>query len=276
MKFSVKAAAAAAVGLLGALAPAVASAKVVELGATATKLTPPAPCTTKGSTTTCPNGISVDKYTILLTQVTALETIRDSIAYPTTVREDGRIVAFTVALSALDTNTTTRRAEIHAADLSHAGTTQVAVTVLRRVGASRQRKWKVVAESPPVHVQPYLGFVVQIPLTTTLPVQRGDVVALTTPTWAPVLILNQRSSSAAYRQSRTTGCASPPTSNAAQLVIGSSATYTCNYPGTRVEYSATEVTTTPFPKNYVHAPDLGPFSRAAFAITPPVSGGAAP
>jgi hypothetical protein len=59
-------------------------------------------------------------------------------------------------------------------------------------------------------------------------------------------------------------------------VIGSSATYTCNYPGTRVEYSATEVTTTPFPKNYVHAPDLGPFSRAAFAITPPVSGGAAP
>ena len=36
--------------------------------------------------------------------------------------------------------------------------------MLRRVGAAKLRKWKVVAESPSYHVQPYLGMVVQFPL----------------------------------------------------------------------------------------------------------------
>ncbi len=260
-----KAAAAAAVGLLALLAPSAASAKIVELGQTSTKLVAPPPCTTKGSALpVCPNGISAANYAILLTTVTALETIADGTAYPTTVKQAGRIVAFTVGLSALDTNTKTRKTEIHQADVNHGGTAQVAITVLRRVGAARARKWKVVAESPSFHVQPYLGLVVQLPLTTSLGVRRGDVVALTTPTWAPILSIGHASKTFAYRQSRSANCASAPASNQAQLTINSTAAYTCNYPGTRVEYSATEVTSTPFPKNYVHAPDI--VARAAAAV----------
>lgn len=265
MKRSLKAAAAAAGGLLALLAPAVASAKVIELGQTSSKLIAPPPCTTKGSALpVCPNGISAANYAILLTTVTALETISDNVAYPTTVRQDGRIVAFTVGLSALDTNTKTRRSEIHQANINHGGTARVAITVLRRVGPARQRKWKVMAESPPVHVQPYLGMVVQFPLDTTLPVQRGDVVALTTPTWAPILSIGHASKSFAYRQSRSANCSAAPAFNQAQLTIGSTAAYACNYPGTRVEYTATEVTTTAYPKNYVHAPDI--VARAAARV----------
>ena len=48
--------------------------------------------------------------------------------------------------------------------------------MLAPVGAKKLRQWKVVAESPLFHVQPYLGEVVQLPLTTTLPVQRGDAI----------------------------------------------------------------------------------------------------
>ncbi len=257
MKCSVKAAAAAASGLLALLAPSVASAKVVELGATSSKLVAPPPCTTRGSAApVCPNGISAANYAILLTTVTSLETIADGTAYPTTVKQAGRIVAFTVGLSSLDTNTKTRKTEIHQADVGHGGTAQVAVTVLRRVGAARQRKWKVVAESPSFHVQPYLGMVVQLPLDTTLAVQRGDVVALTTPTWAPILSIGHATKTFAYRQSRGANCTSAPAGNQAQMTINATTAYNCNYPGTRAEYTATEVTSTPFPKNYVHAPDI--------------------
>jgi len=276
MKSSVKAAVAAAGGLLALLAPSVASAKVVELGATSTKLIAPPPCTTRGSALpVCPNGISAANYAILLTTVTSLETIADNAAYPTTVKQSGRIVAFTVGLSALDTNAKTRKSEIHQADVNHGGTAQVAVTVLRRVGAAKLRKWKVVGESPSFHVQPYLGTVVQLPLSTTLAVQKGDVIGLTTPTWAPILSIGHPAKSFAYRQSRGRNCASAPASNQAQLTLNTTTAYACDYPGTRVEYSATEVTTTPYPKNYVRAPDI--VARAAarvLGLNP--SGGASP
>jgi hypothetical protein len=272
---------AATAALVAAAAPGSASAKVIELGVPSTALTPPPACTTTGGTsatggkTTCPHGADLNSYTILQTQVTSLETIADGKAYPTTAPSSGRIVAFTVALSALDTNTAQRRLEIHVADSRFSGTTQVAITVLRRVGKARNRNWKVVAESPPVHVQPYLGMVVQFPLETTLPIQKNDVVALTTPTWAPVLQLFQSPKKAAYRQSRRANCGNPPASTQAQLTIGQSAQYMCNYPGIRVEYSATEITTTPYPKNYVHAGDAT--ARGAWYSQPfrtPFSGGA--
>ena len=128
--------------------------------------------------------------------------------------------------------------------------------VMRRVGAARLRRWKVVGESPAFHVQPYLGQVAQFPLTTSLPVLPGDVVALTTPTWAPVLSISLNSKKFAWRQSRSTACGIP--SAASVQSPGQTATYGCNYPGTRVEYSATEVTN-PVSVNPIH----GPIRRSA-------------
>jgi hypothetical protein len=89
-------------------------------------------------------------------------------------------------------------------------------------------------------VQPYLGSVVQIPLLSTIEVKPGEAIALTTPTWAPVLSINVESKQFAYRQSRTFNCAHPPSSPQAQLTTGTVTNYACTYPGTRLEYSATE------------------------------------
>ena len=61
------------------------------------------------------------------------------------------------------------------------------------------------------------------------------------PTWAPVLSIQLPATKFAYRQSRVANCAAPPASSQAQAVK-KTAIYKCNYPGTRVEYSATEVT----------------------------------
>jgi hypothetical protein len=236
---------AAATTLCAALAPVTASAAIVELGATSSPLVAP----------TCPAGVSQANCTIILTRVTALETLRDGIAYPTTVKQAGRIVAYTVGLSRLSSNRTTAHNDIHDLDLAYGGTTRVAITVLRASGNKKLRHWKVVAESPVQRVQPYLGQVVQFPLTTSLAVLPGDVVALTTPTWAPVLSINQASKRFAYRQSRNSGCSAPPTVNVAQG-SGQTATYGCNYTGTRVEYTATEVTN-PLAISPIHSRDIG-------------------
>lgn len=260
---------AATAALLAAVAVGPAAARIFELGQTAAGVSAPPPCNTVGKTTTCPSGISPGNYGIILPHVTALETLRDGSSYPTTAPRDGRIVAFTVGLSALDRNRTMRHDEIKTEDQRFGNlTTRVQLVVLRAVGKRRKRMWRAVQEGPVVHVQPYLGLVVQIPLETTVPVARGDVIALTTPSWAPVLTIKQDTRRYAYRQSRTKNCANPPVFSQAQA-LNQVAAYGCDYPGTRIEYSATEVTTMPYPKNYVRARDVG--SAAARALPQVIS-----
>ena len=80
-----------------------------------------------------------------------------------------------------------------------------------RSGQKTDWTWQVVAvRAPLVDVQPYLGQVAQFPLTTSLPVVRGETIALTTPTWAPVLSIDLSTSHFAYRQSRSRNCNHPP------------------------------------------------------------------
>jgi hypothetical protein len=232
--------------LVAAIVPALAAAKIIELGKTATAVGSPS----------CPSNVSANNCTIVLTRVTALPTLRDGIAYPTKVRQSGYIVAFTLGISGLTNNRTLRKGYIHNLDSEFNGVPLVYVSVLEPVGSAKNFEWKVVADSSasPIHLIPYLGTIQQFPLTTALPVKPGDVVALTTPTWAPVLAIQQNKSRFAYRQSRTANCNSTPALSQAQIV-GGSARYKCNYAGTRVEFTATEVTTPSYPKNYVHAPD---------------------
>ena len=222
----------AVIAALALVLPAAAIAAVIELGVTKSPLVAPS----------CPPNVSSAQCTIILTRVTALETLRDGIAYPTRVKTAGRIVAFTLGLSQLSGNAATRKSFIHFLDQTYGGTTQVAITVLAPVGKPSQWRWQVVAASPVYHVEPYLGKVVQIPLDTSIEVKPGYVVALTTPTWAPVLTIDVDGKKFAYRQSRSANCTNAAASSQAQLTHGQTASYSCDYAGTRVEYSATEVT----------------------------------
>ena len=151
-------------------------------------------------------------------------------------------MAFTVGLSALSTNAATALNDTKFLDKTYGGDAQVGITVLKPVGKKTAWTWQVVAQSPLVDVQPYLGQVVQFPLTTTIPVVRGETIALTTPTWAPVLSIDLSTNHFAYRQSRSRNCIIRRHPPQAQVTVGQSARYVCDYPGTRVEYSATEVT----------------------------------
>jgi hypothetical protein len=232
-----------------AIAPGAASAKIVELGQTSTPLSAPQ----------CPKGVSLSQCFIVLAHTTAVQTASDGVSYPTTVKRAGWIIAFTVGLSNLVSNAKTEHNLLHSLDLAWGGTPQVALTVLR---PAPKNTFTVVSQSGTLHLIPFLGQVLQEPLspppafktTTPLAVKPGDVIGLTTPTWAPVLTYNLSPSKFAYRQSRKANCKKPPAENTAQTKVGQSEQYLCSYTGTRAQYSATEVVNQPYPKNYVHGP----------------------
>ena len=77
---------------LGALAPGLASAQMVELGQTAT---------TPLVAPSCVKGKPLATCKIVLTRTTAIESLSDGIINPTRVNQEGYIVSFTVGLSQL-------------------------------------------------------------------------------------------------------------------------------------------------------------------------------
>jgi hypothetical protein len=237
-------------GLIAAaamLTPAIASAQMVELGQTATPIAAPI----------CPKGVKPSQCFIILTRTTAVQATSDGVSYPTTVKSDGWIVSFTVGLSKLSTNATTERNYLHLLDKAYNGTPQLAITVLKPGPSNR---YTVAAQSQTFHLIPFLGQVLQEPLSlppsftafTALPVKKGDVIALSVPTWAPVLAYNLNAGKFSYRQSRAGNCKNAAAGETAQMSVGASTRYLCSYTGTRVEYSATEITNTKYPKTYVH------------------------
>jgi hypothetical protein len=229
------------------LASAPASAKIVELGATSTPLAKPA----------CPPNTPPAKCFIVLTRTTALQSNSDGVLNPTTVKKAGWIVSFTLGLSQLSTNAKTEKGFLHQLDVAYGGTPQVAITVLK---PGPKHKFTVAGQTPLFHVLPYLGQLLTMPLSlppnftqfTPLAVKPGELIGLTVPTWAPVLSYNLTSNKFAYRQSRKANCKNAAGGETAQMSIGANTQYLCNYAGTRVEYSASEITNQPYPKKYVH------------------------
>jgi len=234
-------------GALALLIPAAASAQIVELGKTTTPIAAPS----------CPSGVSPAQCFIILTRTTAVQTVSDGVLNPTKVKKAGWIVAFTVGLSKLSTNAKTETSYLHTLNSAYGGPPQLALTVLK---PGPKNRYTVAASSGVYHVTPFLGQVLQEPLSlppsfttfTALPVKPGEVVGLSVPTWAPVLSYNLTPSKFAYRQSRMANCKNAAGSETAQSTVGASTRYLCNYTGTRVEYTATEVVNQPYPKTYVH------------------------
>jgi hypothetical protein len=203
----------------------------------------------------CPPDPAKNGCNIVLTRATGLETLRDGVAYPTTVKKAGEIVAFTVGLAAITGSAQeSAHQEIHVLDTDYGGVSLAGITVLKGgKGTAGNRPWTVAAVSPFEHLQPFLGYTVQFPLPHPIQVTPGETVALTVPTWAPVLSYLLTKSKFAYRQSRKTNCPNSGHYQNAQTTIGQVTPYKCDYAGTRVEYDVTEVYNAPAPKKYVHS-----------------------
>jgi hypothetical protein len=151
-----------------------------------------------------------------------------------TVPRDGRIVAWTVALG--KPGPTQRQ---YFEERLGFGRAQAALVVLRPGNKLYNR---VVAKAPLQNLEPYFGQTVQFPLVRTLPVKKGQVLALTVPTWAPVLQVGLASDTS-WRASRPGSACDDNGTQTAMLGRKTLAQFRCLYKTARLAYSATLVST---------------------------------
>ncbi len=203
----------------GSLGPAAAArAAPVELGATSDA--PPVSCP--------------DNDCTAIGRVTGYQASQQGGARsPFRVRRAGTIVAFTLTLG--------KPNETQAAFFRErfGGTPRARLSILR---PGRRREHRLVRHSAVFDLSRYLGSSPTFALRRPLPVAKGDVVALTIPTWAPAFSVNLTDGDA-WRASRAANrCAGDHLfKRAAQQRLRSRKTYGCLYRKARLRYSATFV-----------------------------------
>ncbi len=151
------------------------------------------------------------------------------------VPRTGTIVAWTISLG--KPNAT----QVKFFNANEGGPSIAGIAVLRA-----QKKpnltYKLISQGPLVKLEPYFGKTAQFPLETTLQVKKGDVIALTVPSWAPALALGFANTTS-WRASRPkTSCASTSTQTT-HTTVGSNVQYACLYRTARLTYSATLIST---------------------------------
>jgi hypothetical protein len=155
---------------------------------------------------------------------------------PLTVPRSGSVVAWTITLGKPSST------QIKYFNTNEGGPAEAGIAILRTIPKGPRLTWKLVAQSPPVKLEQYFGKTAQFPLETTIPVKKGDIVALTVPTWAPALALNFGNDTS-WRASRQKSQCSSTSSQSTHTQIGSSVQYYCLYQTARLTYSATLVST---------------------------------
>jgi hypothetical protein len=162
-----------------------------------------------------------------------MQAVDSGVPDPFVIKHSGRITAWSVTLALPSSS------QIHYFDAHEGGTARAALAVLRR---SHGSDYELIALSPVVHLQPYFGRTANLKLAAWIPVVKGDIVALTVPTWLPALALSYPSGTS-WRASRSASSCKDVARQTAQSVIGSDAHYDCLYETALVTYAATEATT---------------------------------
>ncbi len=213
--------------IVGLGVPLAASGKVVQLGESEPAL----------PSSSCPEDPCLALY-----QATGYqERAENTKERPYVVRRNGKVLAFTVKLGKLT------REQIAFFDDKFGTPASARISVLSR-GKKRGKRneHRVLARSEVFSLRRYLGssatFVLEEPLT----VARGNIVAITVPTWAPILAGGQDKATE-WRSSRRRGrCGTsdrlaPP----APQGLRSLARWGCNYSEARLLYTATYVPNNP-------------------------------
>ncbi|HMI81625.1 MAG TPA: hypothetical protein VK480_07540 [Solirubrobacterales bacterium] len=210
--------------------------RVVVLGQTPE--TPPASCPGK-----IVNNVEITPCRVE-GHVTGFQSIADGVARPYEAPFEGKIVAWSITLakpSTEETKTTTDEVGFFNDFLG--APSQARIGVLRPVEGSKPPKYKLVRQSPIEVLNPYFGSTPVFALDHPLTVLKGQVVALTIPTWAPMFAFNV-SAENTWRGSRLPEhCSSKEDIQGGhpQQGVGKIKTYGCYYSNARLLYTATLV-----------------------------------
>lgn len=214
------------VALAVLLAPASAGAKILELGQTTTQPTPscggPEDC--KAVTRTTGYQVNVGSS-------------RDLFVAP----KDGRVVAWTAILG------DPARNERTFFESTYGGPARAGISVLAQQEKGSTLN-EVTAKSAVRNLSDYFGERVQFPLAESLPIEKGQRVALTVPTWAPVFA-EGFDNKTAWRASRTKDSCNDFSTQSAMLSLGAVERFQCFYTTVRITYSVTMITEPHGPRN---------------------------
>jgi hypothetical protein len=206
-----------------AAVPSAASARVVELGAGSTQ----------PAVSSCPGNPCRAVY-----QVTGYQGRSGNLKNPFYIRRDGYLVAFTVTLPELAQN------QIDSFNARFGGAPSVRLSTLRRGDKRKTRlNHRLLRQSDVYDVENYLGSSPTFVFKEPLRVKKGNLVALTVPTWVPALAADLTGSNW-WRSSRLKGkCGSddalapPSTQETPREIIR----YGCTYKRARLLYTATYI-----------------------------------
>jgi hypothetical protein len=149
------------------------------------------------------------------------------------IPRDGRIVAWSIALGKPGKKQTAFFNE------KLGGEPVAQITILN---PRRKLRYRAVAQGEPQKLTPYFGQTVQFPLVKSIPVKKGQIVALTVLTWAPALAVGLGGDTS-WRAARPKGKCEDTQAQTAQTQPNQLAQYYCLYRTARLTYSATLVST---------------------------------
>jgi hypothetical protein len=188
-----------------------------------------------GSTATVPDPSCPELPCQAVGSVTGFQVSTDQGSLPFQVRRNGTVKAWTLTLAQ---PTSKQRSFFN----GFFGTPPEArLAILRRIPGSNPPRYNLRSQGS-IHVlSPYLGQTVKF--GASLKVEKGDIVGLTIPTWAPAFAQNL-SAKNAWRASREPGKCTNTTDvrqGEPQQTVGRRANYACRYSTARLLYTATVV-----------------------------------
>jgi hypothetical protein len=154
---------------------------------------------------------------------------------PLAAPRNGTIVAWTIRLA--KPNAT----QIKFFNANEGGVAEGGIAILRPQ-PKPNLTYKLIAQSPLVKLERYFGKTAQFALESTIPVKKGDVVALTVPTWAPALAVGFGGDTS-WRASRSKRECANTSTQTAHTQVGTSVQYYCLYQTARLTYGATLIST---------------------------------
>jgi hypothetical protein len=207
---------------LGLILPAVAPARLTEVGVI--------PETTPATVPSCPGSPC-----LAVSRTTGFQVKIGTNRRPLTAPRAGSVVAWTISLGKPTAT------QIKFFDANEGGEPEAALAILRPV-AKPNLAYRLVAQSPTIKLKAYFGKTAQFPLERSIVIRKGDIVALTVPTWAPALALGFGKDTS-WRASRARKQCSSTSSQSTHTQIGSTIQYVCLYQTARLTYSATLIST---------------------------------
>lgn len=195
--------------------------------------------TTTTSTSTTAVGTSTEAPCLAVSRTTGFQVGVSTLSNPFVLPRSGRIVAWTIQLGKPTS------AQVKFFDENEGGAPEADIAVLHPEKTSKtvpKYTYKLVAQSPLIQLEPYFGLTVQLPLLTTLEAEKGDVIALTVPTWAPALALGYEKNTS-WRASRPSSQCSVTDTQTDHVKVGKLRQYDCLYQTARLTYSATLIST---------------------------------